>query len=247
MPVRPASYDHAGSTDPRIAVVEPYGTESSLTAGKTRRNTRATVTTAALAAAGLGGAAWVMTVARTEQAEPPAACVAARPTDPPGYAALCAALNRPDLPALLGTPKDRVSIAQPAPFAFGAAMAEVRLGTYVVALTESSTTVEEIADTPRYLPHAVTLLDHPAQTYSTDAMTFGSDAQGKAGFLGIGSRVEHLIAAQAPGIPGGRTFEIAVFRNDGRPVDDATVHRVAEAVFPTLPAWTIAPPTSPGN
>ncbi|WP_157855320.1 DUF6215 domain-containing protein [Kitasatospora purpeofusca] len=222
-----------------------------MTVGKTRRNTKATVTTAkvttaALAAAGLGGVTWVMTVARTEQAEPPAACVAARPTDPPGYAALCAALNRPDLPALLGTPKDRVSIAQPAPFALGTAMAEVRLGTYVVALTESSTTIEEIAGTPRYLPHSVTLLDHPAQTYSTDAMTFGSDARGKAGF-GIGSRVEHLIAAQDHGIPGGRTFEIAVFRNDGRPVDDATVRHVAEAVLPTLPGWSVTPPTSPGN
>ncbi|MEK2494625.1 DUF6215 domain-containing protein [Kitasatospora purpeofusca] len=219
-------------------------TGSSLTAGKTRRNTGAAVTTAVLAVAGLGGAAWVMIVDRTEQAEPPAACAAARPTDPPGYAALCAALNRPDLPALLGTPKDRVSVAQPALFALGTAMAEVRLGTYVVSLTESSTTVEEIAGTSRYLPHSVTLLDHPAQTYSTDAMTFGSDPQEKTG---IGPRVEHLIAAQAPGVPGGRTFEIAVFRNDGRPVDDATVHRVAEAVFPTLPGWSVTPPTSPGN
>ncbi|MEU1424564.1 DUF6215 domain-containing protein [Kitasatospora sp. NPDC005751] len=214
---------------------------------KPGRNTAATVTAVALAAVGIGGGAWALVAPRTERAEPPAACAAPRPTDPAGYAVLCAALNRPDLPALLGTPQDRVSTAGPAPFGLGKdAMVEVRLGVSAVALTDSSTTVEDIADMPRFLPRPATVLGHPAMTYYTDAMSLGFGTDGKA-TTGVGSPVRNLVVAQGPGAPGGRAFEVAVFRHDGRPVDDALLYRVAEAVMPTLPGWVTAPSEPSGH
>ncbi|MFI9362075.1 DUF6215 domain-containing protein [Kitasatospora sp. NPDC053057] len=42
-----------------------------------------------------------------------AKCAPATEKDSPKYPVLCAALNRPDLPVLVGVPKERVLVAQP--------------------------------------------------------------------------------------------------------------------------------------
>ncbi|MFE6745373.1 DUF6215 domain-containing protein [Kitasatospora purpeofusca] len=145
-------------------------------ARKSGRNTAAKVGAMLLAATGLG--AWMM-LDRTDQEQdqdrPSAACAAPRPTDRPNYAALCAALNRPDLPALLGTPQGRVLSAGPAVLAFGTdATVEVRLGTSVVSLTDSSATVADVADTPEFRPRPTTVLGHGALTYTTSTVTLGA-------------------------------------------------------------------------
>jgi hypothetical protein len=39
---------------------------------------------------------------------------------------------------------------------------------------------------------------------------------------------------------GGGSFEIAVWRQDAMPPDDAALLRVAEEVLPRIPGWTAA-------
>ncbi|WP_051709772.1 DUF6215 domain-containing protein [Streptomyces sp. NRRL S-350] len=165
----------------------------------------------------------------------PVECVEPRPTDPPGYPAMCAALNRPDLPALLGTPDDHVSTAHPAPLALGKdVMVEVRLMRTVVTLMDDSPSVEDMLGMPQFFAKPTTLLGHPAATYSSSTMVLAPG--GKAG---PGTR--NLVVAQDPKAPGGRAVEIAVFRQDGQAPDDAALARVAETVMPTLPGWVAAP------
>ncbi|MER8187784.1 DUF6215 domain-containing protein [Kitasatospora sp. NPDC094015] len=209
---------------------------------KVGRNTAVVVTVAALAAVGLGGGVGWVVASRSgpaEKAEPPVACDQPRPTDPPAYAGLCAALNRPDLPALMGTPEDRVTAARPAPFALGDPTVEVRLGRSVVVLTDSSVTVEDLADMSQFFPAPATLLGHPATIYSTHAMTFGAGADGKVS-TGSGPRTRNLAVAKDPKAPGGRAYEIAVFTTDGTPVDEQALYQLAETVLPTLPGWAAA-------
>ncbi|WP_435648414.1 DUF6215 domain-containing protein [Kitasatospora purpeofusca] len=225
-------------------------------ARKSSRNPAARVGAMLLAAIGLG--AWMM-LDRTDrdQDQPSAACAVPGPSDPPKYAVLCAALNRPDLPALLGTPQSRVWAAGPALLTFGPdAVAQVRLGTSVVSLTDSSTTVKDIADMPEFRPRPTTVLGHGALTYTTSTVTLGSGGGPQTLFVhdlpgatpsqadaddrtspGSGTPVRNLVVAQDPEAPAGRAFDIAIFRTDGQPVDDALLHQVAAAVMPTLPGW----------
>ncbi|GHF85778.1 hypothetical protein GCM10018790_74090 [Kitasatospora xanthocidica] len=194
-----------------------------------------------LAAVGLVGAVvaglWGVSLleASTKPAEKPAECTAPRPTDPPGYPALCAAVNRPDLPTLLGTPEDRVTTAHPAPLALGKdPMVEVRLMHTVVGFTDSSTTVEDMIGMPQFRAVPATVLGHPAVTYSSNAFVLAPGAN-------TGPVTRNLVVAQDPKAPAGRAFEISVFREDGRALDDATLNRLAETVLPTLPGWVAAP------
>ncbi|MFD8698534.1 DUF6215 domain-containing protein [Kitasatospora purpeofusca] len=234
-------------------------------ARKSSRNPAARVGAMLLAAIGLG--AWMM-LDRTDQDQdqPSAACAAPRPTDPPNYAALCAALNRPDLPGLLGTPQGRVLSAGPALLAFGTdATVEVRLGTSVVSLTDSSATVKDIADMPEFRPRPTAVLGHGALTYTTSTVTLGSGGGPQTLFVhdlpgatpspaatddrtspGSGAPVRNLVVAQDPKAPGGRAFDLAVFHTNGQPVDDALLHQVAAAVMPTLPGW-VATPSDPSG
>jgi hypothetical protein len=232
---------------------------------KSARNTAAKVGAMLLAVIGIG--IWTMAADRTEQVQPSAACAAPQPAVPPNYAVLCAALNRPDLPALLGTPQGQVSAAGPAPLAFGPdAVAEVHVGLSVVSLTDSSVTVEDIADMPEFHPRPTTVLGHGALTYTTSTVTLGAGAGPQTLFVhdlpgatsspadeddktspGSGSPVRHLVVAQDPKAPGGRAFEIAIFRSNGEPVDNALLHQVAEAVMPTLPGWVAAPSEPSGS
>ncbi|MFJ8627842.1 DUF6215 domain-containing protein [Kitasatospora sp. NPDC093550] len=165
----------------------------------------------------------------------PAECAAPRPTDPPGYPALCAALNRPDLPSLLGTPEDRVSTAHPAPIVFGKdVMVEVRLKLSVVSLMDSNTSVDDMVGMPQFFAQPTTVLGHPAVTYRSSASYIF--APGKAG-----PSTRNLVVAQDPKAPGGRAYELAVFRQDERNPDEAALNRLAEALLPTLPGWVAAP------
>ncbi|MFF7992977.1 DUF6215 domain-containing protein [Kitasatospora xanthocidica] len=194
-----------------------------------------------LAAVGLVGAVvaglWGLSLLETstKPAEKPAECAAAKPTDPPGYPALCAAVNRPDLPALLGTPDDHITTAHPAPLALGKdPMVEVRLLHTVVGFTDSSTTVDDMTGMPQFHAVPATVLGHPAVTYSSNALVLAPGAK-------TGPITRNLVVAQDPKAPAGRAFEIAVFREDGRALDDATLNRLAETVLPTLPGWVATP------
>ncbi|RKT16281.1 hypothetical protein BX285_0613 [Streptomyces sp. 1114.5] len=206
-----------------------------------RRKDRAGLQLAAavVLVAGVMAGLWGMGLLGTPPAEDekPVACDAARPTDRPGYPALCAALNRPDLPALLGTPEDRVTTAHPAPIVFGNdVMVEVRLKSTVATLMDSNTSVEDMLGMPQFFAKPATVLGHPAATYWSNAMPLIPGPDAKAG-----PATRNLVVAQDPKAPGGRAYEFVVFRQDGRSPDEAALNRLAETILPTLPGWIPAP------
>ncbi|MFF3071258.1 DUF6215 domain-containing protein [Kitasatospora sp. NPDC057904] len=177
----------------------------------------ATVTTAGLWATG------VLKPHRTQ-----AVCSGPGPAGPPEYAALCAALNRPDLPALLGTPNDHVSNAAPG-LSDGLAIAEVRLEHYVVAVSDAPWAVSSLGDSPN--TERVTVLGHPAVASSGHALALfgGKDKQGPL--------TRNLTVATNPKDSTGKAYQFSLFRQDGGTPDDADLRRVAETVLPALPGW----------
>ncbi len=176
-----------------------------------------------------------------------AACNAPKATDSPEYPALCAALNRPDLPAVLGTPKEHVSIAQsgggPFTFADGTkeydASAEVQLGSFNVRITDNqNASVKDFADLPGLPAEPTSVLGHPSVTYSDHTMAIPFNG-GNSG-TGTGGIARHLVIAKDPKADGG-SFEIAIWRQDGVTPDDAALFRIAEKVLPTVPGWVAGP------
>ncbi|MFJ8038989.1 DUF6215 domain-containing protein [Kitasatospora sp. NPDC096147] len=194
-----------------------------------------------LAAVGIGGGVWGLTATPSgaeEDAWPPepVTCAAPRPEDHPAYPALCAALNRADLPTLLGSPADRVISARPGGFT-GTPVVEVRLGDTGVLLTDSADPVGETEFRKRYRAEPEPLLGHAAATYS-DRMLGVMVVPGQESAATDSRPSRHLVVEQRPGVPGGRTYEIALFRRDGWSPDDEVLRRLAEAVLPTLPGWS---------
>ncbi|MFJ9611558.1 DUF6215 domain-containing protein [Kitasatospora sp. NPDC101176] len=171
--------------------------------------------------------------------EAPVMCAAPRPTDSQGYAAVCAKLNRPDLPALLGTPDDRIVTAHPMPMAIGKdPMVEVRLKHAVVGLMEGTPSVDDMLGMPQFFAKRDTVLGHPAARYSSSMLSFVSPSVGSgAPTTAVGPATRNLVVAEDPGAPGGRAFEIIVARENGSTVDDEMLNRLAETLLPTLPGW----------
>ncbi|WP_330307737.1 MULTISPECIES: DUF6215 domain-containing protein [unclassified Streptomyces] len=201
---------------------------------------------------GLAGVLWGLQEASSHNADDdrPAACSGGHDARSSKYvsgAQLCAALNRPDLPALLGTPdehaetaggsKSSVTLADGTKIA--APEANVDLMTYSVKLSASYDHLP-VADTIGYLGESAekkTVLGHPAVLYSdrTIAITFNLGG-GKADSGPGGSARRLLVAGNAK--DGGGSFEIDIWRQDDVPPDDAALFRVAEKVLPTIPGWT---------
>ncbi|MGA5818750.1 DUF6215 domain-containing protein [Kitasatospora sp. NPDC094028] len=177
--------------------------------------------------------------AADENEDKPVVCQTPGPNDSPGYAAVCAALNRPDLPALLGRPDDRIVTAHPMPMAMGKdPMVEVRLRHGAVAVIEGTTSVDDMLGMPQFFATKTTVLGHPAAIYSSSAVSFVTET-GKDGKTGLksGPGTRNLIVAEDPKAPGSRAVEFDVFRTDGGAVDDATMYRLAEKLLPTMPGW----------
>ncbi|AVH56084.1 MULTISPECIES: DUF6215 domain-containing protein [Streptomyces] len=160
-------------------------------------------------------------------------------------AQLCTALNRPDLPTLLGTPEERAETAGGSDSwitlaggtEIAAPEANVALKTYSVKLSASygRLPVAQEADYLGETAQTRTVLGHAAVLSSdrTIALTFNG---GKidTGPGGIARRL--LVARDAK--DGGGSFEIVIWRQDAVPPDDAALFRVAEQVLPTIPGWT---------
>ncbi|MFD9727743.1 DUF6215 domain-containing protein [Streptomyces sp. NPDC059072] len=161
-------------------------------------------------------------------------------------AQLCRALNRPDLPALLGTPRDMVRNASGKGGEFTHAdgrktvspEAEVGLTAHSVKLS-ASTGALKVGDMAGLLGASVertTVLGHPAALYSdrTMALTFRLD--GGKSTVGQGGIARRLLVAKSPADEGG-WFEVVVWRQDDRTPDDWALFRVAEQVLPAAPGW----------
>ncbi|MEU4170329.1 DUF6215 domain-containing protein [Streptomyces sp. NPDC026665] len=172
-------------------------------------------------------------------------CSDAHGTPPPkrvSGAQLCRALNRSDLPVLLGTPDEPVRTADGDDnwmtvdgTRMASPEANVTLETYSVKLSASDDrfSVSQGLDLlPQAQPRQI--LGHPAVLYSdrTTALTLDS---GKAGSGPGGVARSLLVAKDAK--EGGGSFEITIWRQDDVVPDDAALFRVAELVLPTVPGW----------
>ncbi|MGW7607471.1 DUF6215 domain-containing protein [Streptomyces sp. NPDC054766] len=197
--------------------------------------------------AGVTGGIWgVSRVFPQNNVDKPATCSkehATRPTKHVSGAKLCQALNRADLPALLGTPDEHPETADGGDSVItldggtkiASPEATVTLKTYSVRLSASEDRFS-VTQGVRLLPSAEPrqILGHPAVLYSdrTIALSFGS-GKGETGPGGVARGL--LVARDAK--DGGGSFELVIWRQDDVTPDDAALFRVAEAVLPTLPGW----------
>ncbi|MFE9881297.1 DUF6215 domain-containing protein [Streptomyces sp. NPDC005784] len=197
--------------------------------------------------AGVTGGIWgVSRVFPQNDADEPAVCSKEHSTRPAKHVSgtqLCQALNRADLPALLGTPDEHAQtaigndsvITLDGGTKIATPEANITLKTYSVKLSASNDRIS-VAQSVHLLPSAEPrqILGHPAVLYSdrTIALTFGS-GKAESGPGGIARGL--LVARDAK--DGGGSFEVDIWRQDDVTPDDAALFRVAEMVLPTLPGW----------
>lgn len=214
----------------------------------------AQVALALVLGAGLAGGFWYL--AKTSQegvaaAQRPAVCTASSGTLPARYVSgtrLCQVLNRPDLPALLGTPGQQAQTAwgsdgtpqgpdgadrTPTP------SGTVSLATYEVELSVSydRLRVAQFRTLLGNTAEPTTFQGRPAVLYSdrTIALRIPLGGKGKAE-SGTGGIARHLLVAK-DAEDGGGAYELVIWRRDMGIPDDAALLRVAERVLPTVPGW----------
>ncbi|MFI1363443.1 DUF6215 domain-containing protein [Streptomyces griseochromogenes] len=205
---------------------------------------------AVLVFAGLLGVLWAQKEFQGSSDRGPASCSDDDHEAARGHvsaARLCTALNRSDLPALLGTPREQAETAYGSESSFKDAdgtetpspEAEVSLKTYSVKLyaSDDDLRVGEMSGLLGRSAESKTVLGHPAVLYSdhTIALDFGLGG-GKVG-SSTGGIARHLLVAR-DAEDGGGSFEVALWRQDDVPPDDTALLRVAERVLPTVPGWT---------
>ncbi|MCX5011310.1 DUF6215 domain-containing protein [Streptomyces sp. NBC_00555] len=172
---------------------------------------------------------------------------------PAGYvsgAPLCTALNRPDLRVLLGTAEEHalgadggVSWFSPVGGAgkIATPQAKVPLQTYSVQLSASydRLPVAETADLLGFTAQRTTVLGRPAVLYSdrTIGITLNFNGGKTSTGTGPGGIARSLVVAK-DAQDGGGSFEVVIWRQDGRLPDDTALFRTAEQALPTIPGWT---------
>ncbi|GGR88886.1 hypothetical protein GCM10010269_29950 [Streptomyces humidus] len=204
----------------------------------------------------LGGALFVLQKNDAKADDKPATCSADdedRKADAAAKAArrvsgtqLCTALNRADLPTLLGTPRERALTAYGSDGSVGpkggkqipTPEATVQLDTYTVQLSRSYDHLP-IAGTADLLSEAreQTVAGHPAVLYSTQTIAIRFDLGGGKSETGPGSVARALIVAPDAKDRGG-SYELTIWRQDRMRPDDTALLRVAQQVLPTIPGWT---------
>ena len=171
----------------------------------------------------------------------------ARPSKPVSGVQLCTALNRADLPTLLGTPTEYAMNASGhesvGNWADGTKTvtpeAEVQLDTYTVNLSTSDDDIP-VAEMAGFLGSSAqrrTIGGHPAVLYSDRTVALKFNLGGGKVDTGPGGIARSLLVAK-DSKDGGGFYEVAIWRQDDVPPDDLALFRVAEAVLPTVPGWT---------
>ncbi|MFE1383221.1 DUF6215 domain-containing protein [Streptomyces sp. NPDC058740] len=215
-------------------------------------NVGAQVAAALALGAVLAGGFWYMAKADMESAaaQKPAVCTASSGSLPPQYVSgtrLCQALNRPDLPTLLGTPGEQARNAWGSDgwvkLGGGTRIASpegnVGLGTYSVKLSVSYDRLP-VAGLGRLLGNTAEptrLLGRPAVLYSDRTLALKIPLGGGKAESGTGGIARHLLVAK-DAKDGGGSYELVIWRQDEAIPDDAALLRVAERVLPTLPGWS---------
>lgn len=239
----------------------PAGAGGTTAAGSTARTASAwkQVVTALVLVPALGVGLWKLQVSSNASNTANAAGSASRPATcsapekreevAPGHvsaAQLCAALNRADLPALLGTPAENAKAASSSggsfTFASGTKVAmpsaRVELDTYTVTL-EASYDRLPVAESAMLLGTTArqhTVLGRPAVVYADRTISMririgGGDTESSPGVP------EHTLVVARDTKDSGGSFEVTLWRADGAVPDDDVLFRVAEAVLPTIPGW----------
>ncbi|MGQ4431107.1 MULTISPECIES: DUF6215 domain-containing protein [unclassified Streptomyces] len=196
---------------------------------------------------GLGGV-----LPKTSQTDSkPATCSASTDkTLPAKYvspAQLCTALNRSDLPVLLGTPEEHAETAGGSAgwmtLAGGTKIAspeaDVDLKTYSVRLSASYDDIP-VAAAARYVDstsEVKMVLGHPAVLYSDRTIAISFNLGGGKASTGPGGIARSLLVSTSAK-DDGDSFEISIWRQDDVPPDDQALFRIAEEVLPTVPGWT---------
>ncbi|SOD67373.1 hypothetical protein SAMN06272781_1009 [Streptomyces sp. 1222.2] len=237
---------------PEVGAVPRAGAGARAGSGK-EMSTAAQVISAVATVGVLLGGLWALGdfLDQTPRTLGPAACSSSDDASPAprgkvSGARLCTALNRADLPALLGTPTEQAVSASgsesESKWADGTTTvtpeAKVELDTYAVELSASYEDLP-VAESVGYLgadATSRTVLGHRAVLYSgqTIAISFrldGSDAES-----GPGGVARRLLVATDPK-DSGSTYEIVIWRQDSQRPDDQALFRIAEKVLPTLPGW----------
>ncbi|MET7687079.1 DUF6215 domain-containing protein [Streptomyces sp. NPDC005483] len=180
----------------------------------------------------------------------PAVCDAsddARPSKPVSGMQLCTALNRADLPTLLGTPTEYAMNASGkesmSTWADGTKTvtpeAEIQLATYSVKLSTSDDDIP-VAEMAEFLGKSAqnrTVGGHPAVLYSDRTIALNFNLGGGKVDTGPGGIAPTLLVAKDTK-DGGGFYEVAIWRQDDVVPDDLALFRVAETVLPTVPGWT---------
>lgn len=171
----------------------------------------------------------------------------ARPSKPVSGVQLCSALNRADLPTLLGTPTEYAMTASGkesvGDWADGTKTvtpeAEVQLSTYTVNLSTSDDDIP-VAEMAGFLGRSVenrTIGGHPAVLYSDQTIALKFNLGGGKVDTGPGGIARSLLVAK-DAKDGGGFYEVSIWRQDDVLPDDLALLRVAETVLPTVPGWT---------
>ncbi|MGW3105712.1 DUF6215 domain-containing protein [Streptomyces sp. NPDC001100] len=202
---------------------------------------------------GVVGALWGLggVLPKTTQDTKPAVCSASTDKNlPANYVsptALCTALNRADLPVLLGTPDEHAETASGSAgwmtLAGGTKIAspeaDVDLRTYSVRLSASYDDIP-VAQAARYVDstsQVKKVLGHPAVLYSDRTVAISFNLGGGKASTGPGGIARSLLVSTSAE-DGGDSFEISIWRQDDVPPDDEALFRIAEEVLPTVPGWT---------
>ncbi|MFD5590184.1 DUF6215 domain-containing protein [Streptomyces griseorubiginosus] len=207
---------------------------------------------ALLALVAVGGLAVILLSGTFQQkaSEPePAACEASddtRPSKPVSGMQLCTALNRADLPTLLGTPDEYAMNASgketSSKWADGTKTvtpeAEIQLATYSVKLSTSEDDVP-VAEMAGFLGKSAqnkVIGGHQAVLYSDRTISLQFNFGGGKVDTGPGGIARSLLVAKnAKG--GGGFYEVTIWRQDDVVPDDFALLRLAETVLPTVPGW----------
>jgi hypothetical protein len=180
----------------------------------------------------------------------PATCSNSKNHLPARYvsgARLCTALNRPDLPALLGTPQEEIETASGSgdwiTLAGGTKLAApeatVSLETYSVKLSAAYDDMP-VSETEGLMSDArkTTVLGHPAVVYSSPTISFKFNLAGGKADTGPGGTARCVLVSKHGKDDGKGSFEVAIWRQDDVYPDDTALLRVAEQVLQTVPGWS---------
>ncbi|WP_189959721.1 DUF6215 domain-containing protein [Streptomyces violascens] len=211
----------------------------------------------AVAAVGLVAAlctgVWVSgALSDSGNAAKPATCSGGEPTTAAGKAhvsgaQLCKALNRPDLAELLGTPGQIAKTASGSDSSMrlfdskevATPTARVEFETYTVTLNGTFDRLP-VAGSASLLGKDAqqrTLLGRPAVLYSDQTISIRFRLGGGDTQTGPGVPARVVSVARNAKDSGG-SFEVTLWRSDGRVPDDAVLLRIAEQVLPMVPGWT---------